>query len=109
VDLGGGGAERARHRQHPPRHLPGTASVRLHLVGPPSPLTFLFGAALFPNLIVSSTDPAYSLTIYNAASSLKTLGIMRNIAFAGMPFVLTYTVIIYWVFRGKVDLGKFSY
>jgi cytochrome d ubiquinol oxidase subunit II len=72
-------------------------------------LTFLFGAALFPNLIVSSTDPAFSLTIYNAASSPKTLGIMRNIAFAGMPFVLAYTAIIYWVFRGKVDLGKFSY
>ena len=72
-------------------------------------LTFLFGTALFPNLIVSSTDPAYSLTIYNAASSAKTLAIMRNIAFAGMPFVLAYTAIIYWVFRGKVNLGKFSY
>jgi cytochrome bd-type quinol oxidase subunit 2 len=27
----------------------------------------------------------------------------------GMPFVLTYTVVVYWVFRGKVELGKFSY
>ncbi len=72
-------------------------------------LTFLFGAALFPNLIVSSGDPSHSLTIYNAASSAKTLGVMRNIAFIGMPFVLSYTAVIYWVFRGKVDIGKLGY
>jgi len=70
---------------------------------------FLLGAALFPNLVVSSLNPEWNLTIYNSASSLKTLGIMRNIAFLGMPFVLCYTGIIYWVFRGKVELGKFSY
>jgi cytochrome bd-type quinol oxidase subunit 2 len=34
---------------------------------------------------------------------------MQIIALCGMPFVLTYTVIIYRVFRGKVQLGKFSY
>lgn len=72
-------------------------------------LVFLFGMALFPNLIRSSLDPAWSLTIYNAASSQKTLGIMRTIAIVGMPFVLAYTVVIYWTFRGKVELGKFSY
>jgi cytochrome bd-type quinol oxidase subunit 2 len=26
-----------------------------------------------------------------------------------MPVVLAYTAVIYWVFRGKVELGKFSY
>jgi len=72
-------------------------------------LTFLFGVALFPNLIVSSLNPEWNLTIYNAASSEGTLTIMRNIAFIGMPFVLAYTVIIYWIFKGKVELGKFSY
>src|SRR5262249_28148076 len=71
--------------------------------------TFLFGLTLYPNLIVSNTDPAYSLDIYNAASSEKTLAIMQIVAFLGMPFVLTYTVVIYWIFRGKVELGKFSY
>ncbi|MBK6880871.1 MAG: cytochrome d ubiquinol oxidase subunit II [Elusimicrobia bacterium] len=70
---------------------------------------FLFGLALFPNLAVSNLDPAASLTIYNAASSEKTLKIMRLIAFLGMPFVLAYTAVIYWVFRGKVEIGKFSY
>ena len=72
-------------------------------------LVFLFGMALFPNLIYSSLDPDWSLTIYNAASSQKTLGIMRTIAVIGMPFVLAYTIVIYWTFRGKVQLGKFSY
>jgi cytochrome bd ubiquinol oxidase subunit II len=72
-------------------------------------LTFLFGFALFPNMIVSSLDPAWNLTIYNAASSQKTLGIMRWFAIIGMPFVLTYTIAIYWIFRGKTKLGKFSY
>ena len=70
---------------------------------------FLFLVALYPNLIVSSLNPEWSLTIFNAASSQKTLGIMAVIALIGMPFVLTYTAVIYWVFRGKVELGKFSY
>jgi cytochrome d ubiquinol oxidase subunit II len=72
-------------------------------------LTFLFGVALFPELIHSSLNPDWSLTIYNAASSQKTLGIMLTIAILGMPFVIAYTAVIYWVFRGKVQLGKFSY
>ena len=70
---------------------------------------FLFGVALYPDLVVSSLDPAWSLNIYNAASSPKTLRIMQIIAFLGMPFVLTYTTVIYWVFRGKVEIGKFGY
>jgi len=78
---------------------------------------FLFGVALFPYLLVSNLDPpaglafnpAFSLDIHNAASSHKTLQIMQIIAFCGMPFVLTYTAIIYWTFRGKVEIGRFSY
>lgn len=72
-------------------------------------LVFLFGMALFPNLIVSTLDPAYSLTIYNAASSQKTLWIALIFALVGIPIVLSYTAIVYWIFRGKVKLGKFSY
>lgn len=72
-------------------------------------MVFLFAFALFPNLVPSSLDPAYSLTMYSAASSEKTLGIMRWIALIGMPFVLVYTVVIYRVFRGKVKLGQSSY
>jgi len=72
-------------------------------------LMVLLGIAMFPKLAHSSLNPAWSLDIYNAASSPKTLGIMAIIAAIGMPLVLAYTCVIYWVFRGKVQLGKFSY
>jgi cytochrome d ubiquinol oxidase subunit II len=72
-------------------------------------LNFLFGIAIFPNLIVSSLNPEWNLTVTNAASSLQTLSTMRIIAFMGLPFVVSYTVVIYWVFRGKVQVGKLSY
>jgi len=72
-------------------------------------LTFLLGIALFPELVHSTLPGGVSLDIYNAASSPKTLAIMAVIAALGMPFVLAYTGVIYWVFRGKVELGKFSY
>jgi cytochrome d ubiquinol oxidase subunit II len=70
---------------------------------------FLYGAALYPNLLVDSSPAHANLTIYNAASSPKTLAIMAWIALLGMPFVLAYTGVVYWVFRGKVKLGEFSY
>jgi cytochrome bd ubiquinol oxidase subunit II len=49
------------------------------------------------------------LNIYNAASSQKTLNIMLIIALSGIPFVLAYTISIYWIFRGKVKLNNMSY
>jgi len=72
-------------------------------------LVFLFGLALWPNLVTASNDPAHSLTIYNAASSPKTLWIMFIIAATGMPFVLSYTIAVYWTFRGRVELREHSY
>jgi cytochrome bd ubiquinol oxidase subunit II len=69
----------------------------------------LFGLEMFPNLVLSNPDPAHSLTVYDAASSSKTLGIMLTIALIGVPIVLAYTVSIYWIFRGKVRLDKMSY
>lgn len=65
---------------------------------------FLLGIAMFPNLVHSKLDPAFSLNIYNAASSVATLKIMLLIALIGMPLVITYTTLIYRVFRGKVNL-----
>jgi cytochrome d ubiquinol oxidase subunit II len=72
-------------------------------------LLFLFGIGVYPNLIVSSLGPEFNLTIYNAASSQKTLGIMLIIAILGMPCVVAYTASIYWIFRGKVKIDNFSY
>lgn len=68
-----------------------------------------FGLTAFPNMVLSSPAPENSLTIYNAASSPKTLGIMLIIAAIGVPLVLTYTACIYYIFRGKTTLTKHSY
>jgi cytochrome d ubiquinol oxidase subunit II len=72
-------------------------------------LVGLLGLAVFPNLVTASNDPANSLTIYNAASSSRTLTIGLIFAAIGMPFVIGYTGMIYWTFRGKVELGENSY
>jgi cytochrome d ubiquinol oxidase subunit II len=72
-------------------------------------LVSLFAVALFPNLVRSAPDAAHSLTLFNAASSPRTLGIMLIIAGCGMPFVLAYTAIIYRTYRGKVVLSDHSY
>ncbi len=72
-------------------------------------LLALFGIGMYPHLIESNPLPQNSLTIYNAASSEKTLQIMGIIALIGMPLVLTYTTAVYWIFRGKVKLGEASY
>ncbi|MCA9752020.1 MAG: cytochrome d ubiquinol oxidase subunit II [bacterium] len=72
-------------------------------------LVALFAAAMFPNLLRSDPLPEHSLTLFNAASSARTLEIMLLIAALGLPFVLTYTVIIYRTYRGPVELGDHSY
>lgn len=72
-------------------------------------LLSLFAVGLFPNLVFASNNPAHSLNIYNAASSQATLKIMLIIALIGIPFVLAYTISIYWIFRGKVKLTNMSY
>ncbi|MBX3009528.1 MAG: cytochrome d ubiquinol oxidase subunit II [Melioribacteraceae bacterium] len=72
-------------------------------------LLILFAIGLFPNIVLSNPNPEFSLNIYNAASSQKTLNIMLIVAAIGVPFVLAYTISIYWVFRGKVKLDNMSY
>ena len=72
-------------------------------------LAWLFSVGIFPNFMLSTIDPSYSITLENARSSEGTLNIMLIIAGIGMPCVLSYTVIIYWIFRGKVRLESNSY
>ncbi len=69
----------------------------------------LFALSMFPYMVLSSGVAENSLTVYNSASSQKTLTIMLIIALIGMPLVIAYTTIIYWVFRGKVKLTPMSY
>lgn len=72
-------------------------------------LLLIFALGIFPTIVYSSPNPEFSLNIYNAASSEKTLNIMLIIALIGVPFVLAYTISIYWIFRGKVKLTNMSY
>lgn len=58
---------------------------------------------LFPNVMISSTDPNFNLTIYNAASSTYTLTVMSKIALFLVPVVLLYTAWSYWTFRKRIS------
>jgi cytochrome d ubiquinol oxidase subunit II len=57
---------------------------------------------LYPRLMVSSLDPDWSLTIYNASSSPYTLRVMSIIALILVPIVLLYQGWSYWVFRQRI-------
>jgi len=59
-------------------------------------------AALYPNVMPSTIDPAYSLTIENASSTEYTLTVMTWIALFSLPLVLLYQGWTYWVFRKRV-------
>ncbi|MFN2354288.1 MAG: cytochrome d ubiquinol oxidase subunit II [Desulfopila sp.] len=72
-------------------------------------LVVLFSAALYPNLLPAANNPAYNITIFNASSSPLTQKIGLIIVAIGMPLVLAYTTLIYYTFRGKVELGEDSY
>src|SRR5690606_1357058 len=60
-------------------------------------------AALFPNLMLSEIDPAYSMSVAGAASSEKTLELMTWVAVFTMPLVLAYQAWTYWVFRKRLS------
>lgn len=59
--------------------------------------------ALFPYVMPSSTDPAFSLTIENASSSDYTLGVMTWAAVIFLPGILAYQAWTYWVFRKRIS------
>ncbi len=72
-------------------------------------LLMLVAIELYPVLILSTINPQYNLTIYNAASSEKSLRTMLTIAAIGAPLVAIYTGFVFWTFRGKVRLDETSY
>lgn len=93
---------RAMHLQRPGYAFFSSTMVILALAS-------LFSVAVYPFFVRSTIDPAFSVTIDNARSSEKTLTIMLIIAVIGLPFVISYTAIVYWIFRGKVKLDTTSY
>lgn len=72
-------------------------------------LIFSAAAGLYPNLLISSVDPAYNLTIFNGTAEPNALRVMLIIAMIGLPFVFLYTAGVYYFFRGKVRLDPTSY
>ena len=64
---------------------------------------------LFPRVMVSSLNPAWSLSIYNASSSPYTLKIMTIIALTMVPIVLLYQGWSYWIFRHRVTEKDLHY
>jgi cytochrome d ubiquinol oxidase subunit II len=58
--------------------------------------------ALYPDVLPSSTNAAFSLTTGNAASTAPTLMVMAVVACIFLPFVLAYQAWTYWVFRRQV-------
>jgi cytochrome d ubiquinol oxidase subunit II len=62
---------------------------------------------LYPHVMVSSTNPAYSLTVDNSSSSGYTLKVMTVIAAVLLPVVLAYQAWTYYVFRRRVSSAQF--
>jgi len=62
---------------------------------------------LYPDVMVSSTSPAFNLTVHNTASPSYTLGVMTIVALIALPFVLAYQAWSYYVFRRRITADSF--
>ncbi|CAB1128822.1 cytochrome bb' ubiquinol oxidase subunit II [Candidatus Hydrogenisulfobacillus filiaventi] len=58
---------------------------------------------LFPRVMVSSLNPAWSLTVTGAASNPYTLGVMTVVALVLVPIALAYQIWAHWLFRAPVQ------
>ncbi|MFT4044444.1 MAG: cytochrome d ubiquinol oxidase subunit II [Gordonia sp. (in: high G+C Gram-positive bacteria)] len=63
-------------------------------------------ACLFPNVLPSTTNTAYNLTIANTASSHYTLMVMTISAVIITPVVIAYQAWTYWVFRRRISVEQ---
>jgi cytochrome bd ubiquinol oxidase subunit II len=65
-------------------------------------------ADLYPNVMISSTNPAYSLTVHNVASNPYSLKAMTVVVVVFLPLVLAYQAWTYFVFRKRVSATDFQ-
>ena len=65
-----------------------------------------FFTLMFPRVMISSLNPDWSLTIYNASSSQYTLTVMSIVALIFVPIVLAYQGWTYYMFRKRVSTDK---
>jgi cytochrome d ubiquinol oxidase subunit II len=68
-------------------------------------IVLLFGS-LYPNLVPSTLNPEWSLTIHNASSTPYTLKIMTWAALIFAPLVILYQGWTYWVFRKRLSADR---
>ena len=72
-------------------------------------VTVMVFATMFPNVLISTLNPLWSLTIYNASSSPYTLKIMTIVALTLVPVVLCYQAWTFWMFRKRVTKNDLHY
>ncbi len=63
---------------------------------------------LYPNVMVSSTNPAYNLTVHNTASGAYSLKVMTVVVIIFLPVVLAYQTWTYYVFRRRISKQEFQ-
>jgi cytochrome d ubiquinol oxidase subunit II len=63
---------------------------------------------LYPNVMVSSSNPAYNLTVHNTASNPYSLKAMTVVVIIFLPLVLAYQTWTYYVFRRRVSRQEFQ-
>jgi cytochrome bd ubiquinol oxidase subunit II len=63
---------------------------------------------LYPNVMVSSTNPAYNLTVHNTASNPYALKAMTVVVIVFLPLVLIYQAWTYYVFRRRISRSEFQ-
>jgi cytochrome bd ubiquinol oxidase subunit II len=65
-----------------------------------------FFTIMFPRVMISTLNPEWSLTIYNASSSQYTLTVMSIVALIFVPIVLAYQGWTYYMFRKRISTDK---
>ena len=65
--------------------------------------TVMVFAGLFPRIMISTLNPEWSLTIYNASSSPYTLKVMTIVALIFVPIVLAYQIWTYTIFKKRIS------
>ncbi len=71
--------------------------------------TFYGIIGLYPKMLPSNIDAAYSLTAHSSASSPQTLKIMLAVVILFVPIVLAYQIWAYFLFRGNVTEENIIY
>lgn len=100
--------------------MAGMSMIAIRFLLPGRKMGWAFGAAgltivlstmsvfieLFPRVMISTLNPAWSLTIYNASSNAYSLTVMTIVALTLLPGVLGYQAWTYWVFRKRVRIDE---